>query len=253
MTVFEKLKLQEAYQKVLNESWGDIINAGYSSMAMGSPFAPRPYRPGTSELKSAKELQQEQKNTAIAGAAGLAAGAAVLNPAAAATAGKYALNAWSGYDLMQDICNNHPDAANLTVALAASNPKMAANIGKRFLNSRLGWVPGVIYPVVNGVVHGYYDGVNSQSSDNQSPPKVDQPPPSDNQQQTTIDADEANLAKWNEVIWNADRTGFPISNDGTNNVVDKVGVNWVKNKDYVKRFPDLYNVVNGKITRDMKK
>lgn len=137
MTVFEKLKLQEAYQKVLNESWGDIINAGYSSMAMGSPFAPRPYKPGTNELKSAKELQQEQKNTAIAGAAGLAAGAAAVNPAAAATVGKGALRAanavrrhpvttllgmsgadavanwWNGY-------NKNIDSANLDYEIAKS-------------------------------------------------------------------------------------------------------------------------------------
>lgn len=91
MTVLEKIKLQEAYQKVLNESWGDIVNAGYSSMAMGSPFAQRPYKPGTNELKSSEELQREQKNSAIAGAAGLAAGAAAVNPVAAGMVGKATL------------------------------------------------------------------------------------------------------------------------------------------------------------------
>lgn len=133
MTVFEKIKLQEAYQKVLNESWGDIINAGYSSMAMGSPFAPRPYKPGTNELKSSKELQQEQKNNVIAGAAGLAA----VNPAATATVVKGALrganavrrhpvktllgmsgadavaNWWNGY-------NKNIDSANLEYEIAKS-------------------------------------------------------------------------------------------------------------------------------------
>jgi hypothetical protein len=137
MTVFEKLKLQEAYQKVLNESWGDIINAGLRTMANGSPVVTVPYRPGTNELKSAKELHQEQKNSVIGTAAGLAAGAAAVNPAAAATVAKGALrganvvrrhpiktllgmsgadavaNWWNGY-------NKNIDSVNLDYEIAKS-------------------------------------------------------------------------------------------------------------------------------------
>ena len=57
-------------------SYGDIVNAGYSSMAMGSPLAPRLYTPGTNEIKPTKEIQQEQARTAVGGAVGLAAGVA---------------------------------------------------------------------------------------------------------------------------------------------------------------------------------
>jgi hypothetical protein len=273
MTVFEKIKLQEAYQKVLNESWGDIINAGYSSMAMGSPFAPRPYKPGTNELKSSEELQREQENSAIAGAVGLGAAAAVANPAAAATAGKYAMNAfnaYSAYELGKEFSDNSPDAANLAVGLAVSNPKKAIDVGTKLLKSRWGWVPGVAYPVINGFVDGFRSGVDSQPSadqpplsDNQTPPSANQrrtinanqnsQPKVDKKQTTTDDNEAANLDYWNGVVQRANRTGWPISNDGTNNVVDKVGVKWVKNQDYKERFTDLWNVVNGKITRDTEK
>lgn len=53
-------------------SFGDIVNAGYSSMAMGSPFAPRLYTPGTSKIKPTKEIQQEQARNAVSGITGLA-------------------------------------------------------------------------------------------------------------------------------------------------------------------------------------
>lgn len=55
-------------------SFGDVVNAGYSSMAMGSPLAPRLYTPGTNEIKPTKEIQQEQARTAVGGIAGLALG-----------------------------------------------------------------------------------------------------------------------------------------------------------------------------------
>ena len=57
-------------------SYGDIVNAGYSSMAMGSPLAPRLYAPGTNKIKPTKEIQQEQARNAVGGTVGLAAGVA---------------------------------------------------------------------------------------------------------------------------------------------------------------------------------
>ena len=85
----------ERFKNAKGGTMGDIVNAGYSSMVMGSPFATRPYKPGTNELKSSEELQREQKNSVIAGAIG----AAVLNPAVAAKLGSYALNGYGIYEL----------------------------------------------------------------------------------------------------------------------------------------------------------
>lgn len=53
---------------------GDIVNAGFSSMAMGSPFTPRLYSQGTSKLRSLEQIAAEQRNSAVAGPLGLLAG-----------------------------------------------------------------------------------------------------------------------------------------------------------------------------------
>ena len=68
-------------------SWGDIVNAGYGAMCMGSPCAPRLFSPGTNNLKPSKEIQRENRNTAIGGAAGLAAGLSAVYGAPAAWSG----------------------------------------------------------------------------------------------------------------------------------------------------------------------
>lgn len=53
-------------------SLGDVVNAGLSSMTMGSPFAPKPFVPGTDTIKPTKDLQAENARNVIGGVAGLA-------------------------------------------------------------------------------------------------------------------------------------------------------------------------------------
>ena len=272
MTVFEKLKLQEAYQKVLNESWGDIINAGLRTMANGSPMVIAPFKNGTNELRPADEIRQEQKNNVIAGAAGLAAGAAVVNPAAAATVGKYALqglNAYSNYELLNDLSNDLPTATTAAGAMAILKPQKAANIAQKVLNSRWGWIPGVAYPVTRAFVDGYYNGDDSQplspSVVQQPQPSADQPMSSNanqqqtpNQQSSATDDYEATLAKYDSMVRKADAQGFPISAGGTNNLVRLTGASHkspdgLRYRNYKDKFPHIHGVLDGQITRDMEK
>jgi hypothetical protein len=254
MTVFEKLKLQEAYQKVLNESWGDIINAGLRTMANGSPMVIAPFENGTNKIKSAEELQREQKNNVIAGAAGLAAGAAAVNPAAAATVGKYALqglNAYSNYELLKDLSNDLPTATTAAGAMAILKPQKAANIAQKVLNSRWGWIPGVAYPVTRAFVDGYYNGDDSQPNANQ------QPTSKTNQQPAATDEYEKRLAELDNTVQRADALRYPISQGGTNNLVQATGASY-KNKDglryrkYGNKYPSIVNLVNKQLERDMK-
>jgi hypothetical protein len=163
MTVIEKIKLQEAYQKVLHESMGDIVNAGLRTMANGSPMVIAPFKNGTDKIKSSDELQREQKNNAIAGAVGLAAGAAVVNPAATAMVGKAALrglNAYSNYELIKDLYNDAPYATTAAGVAALTKPKAAYKIGNKILNGKYGWaVPAVYY-----LGKGFKEGLDSANS-----------------------------------------------------------------------------------------
>ena len=65
--------VQEINILVKQAALGDIVNAGVSTMAMGSPFAPKMFTPGTNTVKPTAQIQQENKNSAIGGIAGLLA------------------------------------------------------------------------------------------------------------------------------------------------------------------------------------
>jgi hypothetical protein len=180
-------------------------------------------------------------------------------------------NIYGNWEFFKDIYNEHPYVPLTAGAIALINPRQSYKYMKKVVNSPWGTAVPVGYYVGKGFYDGYNDAKNSQQppSDNQPPPSANQPPsPSDNQQTTanvnqqqttdqqsttTDDFEAANLAYWNDVVRTANRTGWPISNDGTNNVADKVGVKWLKSQDYKERFTDLWNVVNGKNTRDMEK
>ena len=68
-------------------STGDIVNAGLSSMTMGSPFAPKPFIPGTDTIKPTKDLQAENARNVIGGVTGIALAKA---PALARAVGRFA-------------------------------------------------------------------------------------------------------------------------------------------------------------------
>ena len=147
-TTQPKPSFWERLKNAKGGTMGDIVNAGYGSMAMGSPFVIRPYKPGTNELKSSEELQREQKNNVIAGAVGLAAGTAVVNPVAAAKLGSYALNGYGIYELGKSLSGDTaPSSDNksdigLTAAMIAAPiagyaiAKYGLSLGKAIKNPK---------------------------------------------------------------------------------------------------------------------